>query len=145
MKFLTKLLKKQKPIENIEEEQVIVPNLMETDMNMKIDLMAVDPISTEEHEVYVAPKKNEIIEQTGLEDQLVEEIISEKIVDMPQTEEISIIPNAFNMAPVSEEEPIDILETENVNLQRTQNFCKECGTPNDILNKFCVSCGYNFK
>lgn len=145
MKFLTKLLKKQKPIENIEEEQVIVPNLMETDMNMKIDLMAVDPISTEEHEVYVAPKKNEIIEQTGLENQLVEEIISEKIVDMPQTEEISIIPNAFNMAPVSEEEPIDILETENVNLQRTQKFCKECGTPNDILNKFCVSCGYNFK
>ena len=43
------------------------------------------------------------------------------------------------------EEKIETLETDSVNLHKTQKFCPECGTANDVLNKFCVSCGYNFK
>ncbi len=32
-----------------------------------------------------------------------------------------------------------------MNLNKTQKFCPVCGNPNDVLNKFCISCGYNFE
>lgn len=34
--------------------------------------------------------------------------------------------------------------TSTANLHKTQKFCPECGSPNDMLNKFCISCGYDF-
>ena len=75
-----------------------------------------------------------------------------------------VIESAFNMSLPKEEiekaasektETLDIessdietLEIENndfVNLNKTQKFCPSCGNPNDVLNKFCISCGYNFE
>lgn len=32
-----------------------------------------------------------------------------------------------------------------MNFHKTQKFCPQCGSPNDVLNKFCISCGYNFE
>ncbi|MDD2208177.1 MAG: hypothetical protein PHG03_03695 [Bacilli bacterium] len=49
--------------------------------------------------------------------------------------------DAFNMSP-SEKTEVEVLD---LNLHKTQKFCPECRTPNDILNKYCISCGYNFK
>ena len=75
-----------------------------------------------------------------------------------------VIESAFNMSLPKEEiekaasektETLDIessdietLEIENndfANLNKTQKFCPSCGNPNDVLNKFCISCGYNFE
>ena len=144
MKFITKLFKKQKPIEEFEEEKIIIPDLMESlDMNKKINLMATDPINLDFEPVKVE-KKPEIIESPGIENQLMDDLNPEKI-DNLKIKETSIISNAFNMTPHSEDESsMETLETETVNLQTTQKLCSECGTPNDILNKFCVSCGNNF-
>ena len=141
MKFLNKLFKKEKETEIIEDKIINIPDLMEAS-TQNIDLMAADPI-LEEIESIKADKIPEIIENLQIEKQLLDDVEKEKVQVLK--EDINI-PDAFNMSPSSEEEIlIETLKTESNNFQKTQKFCKECGTPNDILNKFCVSCGYVFK
>ncbi len=38
----------------------------------------------------------------------------------------------------------EVVSTSNFNFQQTQKFCPQCGNPNDVLSKFCVSCGHKF-
>ncbi len=137
MKFLKKLFKKNEVQEEIINE--IQPNLMDPEIN----LMADDPLSKIISEPIIE-KEPEIIETP---------IITEKqlVTDLPKIKKEKVkeevkLQNAFNI-PMQKPsaEVLDIDESENVNLQRTQKFCPECKTPNDVLNKFCVSCGYNFK
>jgi len=138
-----------------QEEKVKAPDLMAEDpaANESVNLMADDPINTAppppmEVEAPLMDEAPSIEEQLTAEPKAESSILSDVIDDSPKVSE-AVIPDAFSMsAPVIEEtpkeEPIEITEEEssveimNIN---TNVICKNCGTPNDLLNKFCVSCG----
>lgn len=90
-------------------------------------------------------KKKEIIEEESdtviVPDLMVlksdEHIDNAEITKPEKTDNI----DAFNMLP-NEKTSVEVLD---LNLHKTQKFCPECRTPNDILNKYCISCGYTFK
>lgn len=133
MDFLKKTFKKEPKEEIVEEQPVDVP-VMET--SPQINLMASDPLLNQTNIEENKIEKNKVL---GIEKQLLEKeqipSVEEEKPNLGKT-----IPDAFSMSP-NLEENIETLDTNNHNLQRTQKFCPECGTPNDVLNKFCVSCG----
>lgn len=135
MKFIKNIFKKEK-IEIEEETKIDVPNLMmpEKSFDNKIDLMAPStiPVIDEKPE----EKGINLNESPGIENHLLEDNIQEE-KQIPKVN--THITDAFNMSP--NEPKVEKLD---VNLHNTQKFCPECGTPNDVLNKFCVSCGNNF-
>lgn len=132
MKIFKNIFKKNKNIEDVEE--VIIPDLMkpESSIDEKIDLMAPSIID----ESIIEKDKHIVIDEpSGIENQLIDDRVKHPIVNA------SNVVNAFNMSPVEDESNVETLD---VNLQKTQKFCSECGTANDILNKYCISCGNNF-
>ena len=136
------------------------PDLMGSDSSVnQIDLMAADLTVDDNIPVQVSKeKKPEIVEQPGLERQLETPSVSpsetpivvgvEQIVQ-PQTTQTM---DAFSMSvPVPEAMPttnnsdsIETLDLLEEKLERTQKICT-CGTPNDPLAKFCVSCGKTYE
>ena len=87
--------------------------------------MTKDPVSTVKTEEIKTEIKHE---ENPLEKHLQRE------VSKPKEEKQEVINNAFDM---------EILDLPDIS-HKTQKFCPECGTPNDVLNKFCIACGYNF-
>ena len=141
---LFKLTKKEE-----QKEEYISPDLMAPDpiKNDKVDLMAADPIASYISDEVKPEKKPEIEEQPGIETQMIEKEPPEVITNnLPDNNTISPVVNAFDMKmPVlNNEEKIETLDLEHHITSKTQKFCPSCGTPNDVLNKFCVSCGHNF-
>jgi len=139
------------------------PNLMASDPaeGERVNLMAKDPINTAptlENSFQEEPVADE---EPGIENQLTQEpmTFSKPIIDVEEVveEEAPPVQDAFSMSIATEEEKTEILEEpiiekfeevieeipsplpeENVNQNK---LCKICDTPNDPLNKFCVSCG----
>jgi len=154
---LKNLVKKEKEVEQITPD---VPNLMEADPVTSgddggVNLMASDPVNSVPMEI-PQEKKPEIVEQKGLEEQLAAPTPNE--IPKEQEDEQSVIQtqtttlDAFSMSapvpeaakPMSVEPEIETLDLSDANIERTQKICG-CGTPNDPLAKFCVSCGQTYK
>ncbi|MDD4187309.1 MAG: hypothetical protein PHX04_00835 [Bacilli bacterium] len=137
MKFLKKIFNKKEEV--IEEEFIEhnIPDLVSLDSN-KIDLMAPQEIESNIIEETVTPIEKKVPE---IEAQLIanSEIEAKKFL---LNEEKFEAVNAFNMQPSKEAPNVEVLD---IKLHKTQKFCPECATPNDILNKYCISCGYTFK
>ena len=123
--LLVLVLKKPKQKEITIEDK---PNLMIPDpiKNDKVDLMASDPLASPLN------ISNEIEKEPSLEDQL--QVEETNVIESTPKDIIKEKSNAFEMEP-----------EEKSYFHKTQKFCPECGTPNDVLNKFCISCGYNFE
>jgi len=125
-----------KESEKIEEEPI--PNIKEevSPDPLRSDNVNPDPLKTS----FVNPKptsqepKETVIESAFNMPLPKEEI--EKAV-LKETETLNI--DSSNI------ETLDIENNDFVNLNKTQKFCPICGNPNDVLNKFCISCGYNFE
>ncbi|MDD2504986.1 MAG: hypothetical protein PHF21_01790 [Bacilli bacterium] len=141
MKFLNKIFNKKEVLKEDFKEKIDVPNLMDDQVgpslqSKEVDLMAPPVISDDE--IIGMPKlKTEIVESPGIEDQLIDDVVVKKHIK----NESNIVKDAFNMSPEIKEKKVEELT---VNLQKTQKFCSECGTANDILNKYCISCGKEF-
>lgn len=140
MNFIKKLFNKKKNVEEVYEDKVDIPSLLEEEsfVSSKVNLMA-DPIVDNKPVTEEVIRKPSLIESPSIEKQLLENVTKDEI-ELPKEEE-QAVSNAFNMSPIVEKDEIETLD---VNLQKTQKFCPDCGTANDVLNKFCVSCGYNF-
>lgn len=149
------------------KEEKLKPDLMAKDPASEgvINLMEADPINTIP-DVPKIQEESSIKEMPSLEQQLeIPKTESSEKIDIPQDEvkQDIIIPDVFNMKlPKNQEEelitneeetnnqePVEELQIEEnsiyKNSHKTQKFCSQCGSPNDVLNKFCISCGYNFE
>ncbi|MDD2238704.1 MAG: DUF5684 domain-containing protein [Bacilli bacterium] len=148
------------------EENKLKPDLMAKDpaSEGQVDLLAADPINTIPNFTNLN-EESSLKEMPSLEQQLeMPKVKTERIIDIPKEEVKSdlSIPNAFEMKlpknkeevltieedTIVKQEPVEeLLISENTKYQnnKTQKFCSQCGSPNDVLNKFCVSCGYNFE
>jgi len=148
------------PVDNITSG----PDLMASDPFMmpsrgpKVDLMADDPAY--KRPANEAPQRvNQYVEQPGLEKQLAAKPM---MMEPQQVAEITTatqmgaldafsmaapMPNVVSQAPHTQptKSDIEMLDiTAEINLESTQKICS-CGTPNDPLAKFCVSCGKTYE
>ena len=140
------LMETEKPVDLMAADPVVAPAL---------DLMASDPVDETPAEI-IEEKKPEIIEQPGLENQLEpRKIAKEEYVTLqpeqsaaPQAQAMDAfsmsVPVPEAMPRVMDLTPEETLETLEERLETTQKICI-CGTPNDPLAKFCVSCGKTYE
>ena len=134
-------------------------DLMAADPVANIDLMAADPLNSEPLPEATPQRVNEYVEAPGLEGQITQQAPTNNntYITAEQNEEKTDSQtepelDAFSMSVPQPEampdakpevEKLDIETTEEV-LSKTQKMCS-CGTPNDPLAKFCVSCGKTYE
>jgi len=149
-----------------EEENKLKPDLMAKDpvSEGQVNLLAPDPINTIPN-FSISNEEPSIKEMPSLEQQLeIPKIDNVEKIDIPKEviKQNLSIPDAFEMKLPKLKEEILTIEEDIMDNQeqveellinktsifknnKTQKFCSQCGSPNDVLNKFCVSCGYDFE
>ena len=90
------------------------------------DLMSMDPMQMTQTS-YMPPTQNE----------------QNQIHEAPANNEVSVV-DAFSMSAPHAFVPKPAYESLDDEFSKTQKICTSCGTPNDPLTKFCVSCGKEF-
>lgn len=111
------------------EEQMVIPKLVEQQ-----ETQPKEPVVVNAVENHSNPNAFEMRLP-----KLKEEVFNTAESNFNKVEDTQIEHLEITEAPVIQEEII-----KRPNLHKTQKFCPECGSPNDMLNKFCISCGYDF-